>query len=49
MYLMIDAHRCCLPHYLCPWFGYDRSEDGDHIFDFKAYRIRVNFRWKSED
>jgi hypothetical protein len=44
MRLYIEAHRIPLPHVLCNWWGYDRSHNGDHIFDFKAYRVRINFR-----
>lgn len=42
MYVTID--RLPLPWDCFKWWGgHDRSGNGDHIFDVKCWRIRINF------
>jgi len=46
--MYINFNRIPLPWGCFKWWGgHDRSGNGDHIFDVKCFRIRVNLIWGS--
>lgn len=44
MYVAIDK-LLPLPWSCYGWWSYDRNDYGDHIFDIKGWRIRINFNF----